>query len=214
MKKILLLVLVLTLAITALTGCSKKEEVGGFENTPDIEDIPSIEDIPADEAAVVVSEEETPFVMVQEDGSQVYLDEESPNVIKLQMAVAKYGELSENIDFNMVTGKEYFEVMTEEAKNRYTNEGIEQLAIDHYGKYKIIKHFEGIKYNSVKFQEDTAVVDIDVAFVYEEVENLADYETGVTYYAPQTLEFKIVDGEWLLSGELDHGQIYEIIDED
>ena len=214
MKKITLMLLILTLAVTALTGCGKKEEVGALENVPDLEDIPTIEETKIDKDDFYESEEETAYTMVQEDGSTIYLQEQSPGIIKLQMAVTKYGELSENVDFNTVTGKEYFEVMTEEAKNRYTNEGIEQLAIDHYGKYKIIKHFEGIKYNSVKFQEDTAVVDIDVAFVYEEVENLANYETGVTYYAPQTLEFKIVDGEWLLSGELDHGQIYEIIDED
>lgn len=222
MKKGLLLLLVLILIAAVFIGCNKNEDIVEPSNiedlpedAPDIEDVPSIEDIPADEAAVITTEEETPFVMVQEDGSQVYLDEESPNVIKLQMAVAKYGELEENIDYRTVDGKEIYPILTEEGQKGYEEADMPDKAIDFYNKYKIVQSFAGIeKYDSVVFEGDTAIVDVDVAFVYEEVENLADYEIGTTYYIPKTLEFKIVDGEWLLNMDLDTGQIYHVADED
>ena len=215
MKKILLLMLVLTLAITALTGCSKKEEVGGFENTPDIEGIPSIEETKIDKDDFYESEEETAYTMVQEDGSTIYLQEESPGIVKLQMAVAKYGELEESIDYRTVDGKEIYPILTEEGQKGYEEADMPDKAIDFYNKYKIVQSFAGIeKYDSIVFEGDTAIVDVDVAFVYEEVENLADYEVGRTYCIPKTLEFKIVDGEWLLNMDLDTGQIYEIVNED
>ena len=70
------------------------------------------------------------------------------------------------------------------------------------------------KYDSIVFEDDTAIVDVDIAFAYTEVKDMANYEVGTTYYKPKTLEWKIVDGEWLLNMDLDTGQIYHVADED
>ena len=131
------------------------------------------------------------------------------------MAVATYGELKENIDYKTVTGREIIPILTEEGRKKYEEADMPNIASDFYNEYKIVQDFAGIeKYDSVVFEGDTAIVDVDIAFVYEEVENLADYEVGGTYCIPKTLEFKIVDGEWLLNMDLDTGQIYEITDGD
>jgi len=217
MKKGLLLLLVLILIAAVFTGCNKNEDIvepnsiGDLpEDAPDIEDIPALEDTKVELKDFYEANEATIYTMVKEDESVVYLQEESPGIIKLQMAVTKYGELSENIDFNTVTGKETYPVMSPEAVKSYEAEGVPKTSAEHYKKYGIIKHFTGVeKYNSVEIDGDTATIDVIIAFTYDKVENLANYIPGKTYYRPQVLEFKIVDGEWLLNKPLEFGQIFE-----
>lgn len=212
MKKVLYLLLTFIL-VFSLIGCKKDTDlvdtVGENKNIPQkIEDIPKLEHIDPSELESVISEEETPFTLVK-DGKEVYLDENSPDVIRLMMAVAEYGEKSETIDYKTTDGRGYYNILTEEGKKSYDEANMSEESIKHYNEYKIVKHSMGIeKYNFIKLEEDTAIVGVDIAFLYENVENLANYVTGKTYYKPKTLEFKLIDGKWLLNKDLETGGIY------
>jgi hypothetical protein len=159
-------------------------------------------------------EEETPFVKIKKNGEKVYLSELSPEVIMLSKAVAEYGKALNDIDWETATGWEGYDLMTPEGKKGYEEDNIEQIALDFYKTYKIKRKFLGIEsFNYVEFNGDEAIVDVDFAFMYENVENLANYKVGKPYYAPVKLRYKFINDQWLMDEMLEARQIYSYEEE-
>jgi len=161
----------------------------------------------------IETEEETPFVKVKKNGERVYLNGESPDVIMLLKAIAEYGKAIFNIDWETATGREEYHLLTTEAQKSFEKENVEQVALDFYKTYKIKCEYIGIeKYNLIEFYVNEtvneAIVDVDYAFVYENVENLANYVTGETYYAPEKVRFKLVGDKWLVDELIESRQRY------
>lgn len=159
-------------------------------------------------------EEETPFVKIKKNGEKVYLSELSPEVIMLAEALGKYGKVMYDVDWEKFTGWEAYDLLTPEAKKKYEEDGDAQLAVDFYTKHKVKSKFIGIEsYNSIEFSKDEAVVDIVFSFVYENVQDLANYVVGKTYYVPEKLRYRFIEGQWLLDEVIEIGQFYSYEEE-
>jgi len=98
----------------------------------------------------VVSEKETPYVKIKENGERVYLAETRPEVVMLTQVVAEYGRALNDIDWETTTGWEGQELKTPEAQKRYEEDGINEIALDFYKTYKIKRKFLGVTYNYVE----------------------------------------------------------------
>ena len=160
-------------------------------------------------------EEETPFVKIKKNGEKVYLSEMSPDVIMIMEAIVEYGKAIFDIDWETATGREEYHLLTPEAQKSFEENKVQEVALEFYRKYKTKIRFIGIeKYNLIEFHVnqngivDEAIVDVDYAFEYENVENLANYVAGKTYYAPERLRFKLVGDKWLVDELIESRQRY------
>ena len=223
MKRNLKSLILITVIVTSvfIGGCSlgRKEKVDTQNNMVNpkeniiehVEDNNDLEEGQFDfqRYESIISEEETPYVLINEDGEKVYLDEMSPEVIALSMAVVKYGEAMHNIDYETATGLEEYDLLTPELQQAFTEEDASQMLLEFYEKYKIKKEFIGIEsYNYMEFNKDEAIVDVDYAFMCTNVEGIEGYEVGVVYYVPTKLKYKLVDDRWLMDEVLEIGEPY------
>ena len=130
-------------------------------------------------------------------------------------AIGEYGKAIFDIDWETATGREEYHLLTPEAQKSFEENKVQEVALEFYRKYKTKIRFIGIeKYNLIEFHVnqngivDEAIVDVDYAFEYENVENLANYVAGKTYYAPERLRFKLVNGKWLVNDTIESRQRY------
>lgn len=236
MKRNLIIVLLIAILVlsTFLTGCNMARNGNLNNDINDIEDsvdevhetpeVPEpIEDEENEDSSnkfgkdefdpskyeSIISEEETPYTLIKDDGEKVYLSETSPEVVALTMAVADYGKAIWNVNWETATGREGCDLLTPEGKKNYEEEGVEQIALEFYNDYKVVMEFLGVeKYNFIEINGDIAIVDVVYSFVYNNVEDLANYKPGITYYAPEKMRFKLIDGKWLMDGLLESRQRY------
>ena len=193
---------------------SQDSDKAGIETgniLPEDDDVKSFEedDFEFQKFESVISEEETPYTLIKDDGEKVYLSETSPEVVALTMAVAEYGKAICNVNWETATGREGCDLLTPEGKKNYEEEGVEQIALEFYNDYKVVMEFLGVeKYNFIEINGDIAIVDVVYSFVYHNVEDLANYKPGITYYAPEKMRFKLIDGKWLMDGRLESRQRY------
>lgn len=241
MKRNLIIVLLIAILVlsTFLTGCNMARN-GNLNNdindivdsVDEVDETPEVPEPTEDEEnedssnklgkdefdprkyESIISEEETPYTLIKEDGEKVYLSETSPEVVALTMAVADYGKAICNVNWETATGREGCDLLTPEGKKGYEEEGVEQIALEFYNDYKVVMEFLGVeKYNFIEINGDIAIVDVVYSFVYNNVEDLANYKPGITYYAPEKMRFKLIDGKWLVDRMLESRQRYSYEEE-
>lgn len=213
-RKIMLLTILIIIVSVSLMGCKKgtKDSSSEPEKIKE-EDIVEMDDILASDLESVISEEETPFTKVMEDGETVYLDESSPEILTVEMFLAEYGKAKFNVDYKEHDGRELVDFLTPEALEEFNKNERDKDAVEAYKKAKLVENFIGIhEIKSIEFKNNTATVDVDFVSVYDEIK-AKGYEVGTYYYKPEKLLLKLIDNNWKVQAFLEVGIPYYLDEE-
>ena len=207
-KNLILLGLVIVLSFT-VTGC-KKTEV----KEPVKDDI-KVEDVVVDDTENIISENETNFTKVGEDGKLIYLDEESFDVELVRRALAQYGRDRYHLDYKTATGEEVTRNYTERYKKEFLENGEHTNIKNIYNENKLVEVFLSIKkIDFIKFEGNKAEAKVTFLTMYEEqeIDKARGWESNVPYHKPETLTLELVDNEWKIDSHIEFGEVYEEVE--